>query len=270
MRCSAMTVMIAVMLTMVLGGCEKEEDDFVQRTVSYGLVAKDVEGVEGTVTFMEFRYVTVIVIEVSGSGASSHPAYIHESPEVTGGAVAITLSPVVNGYSSTTVDKLDNYTTIGYEGLSMFDGHLSIRMSSNDLSTMIAVADIGGNALTGDSMAYALSAVGGSGVSGSVLFKKRGNGNSLVNISLTGTNSGGTHPAMIKAAAAGSEGDSLVAVTLNDVNGASGKSSTDLRALDNGTFISYDQWLTYDGHVTVQESDLLSEVTISRGNIGSN
>jgi len=265
-----MTAMIAVMLTMVLGGCDKEEDDFVQRTVSYDLVSKDMDGVEGKVTFMEFRSVTVIVIEVTGSGASSHPAYIHAGSEVTGGAVEITLSPVVNGYSSTTVDKLDNYTAISYEGLSLFDGHLSIRMSSNDLSTMIAVADIGGNALTGDTTSYVLSAAGGSGVSGSMLLRKRANGNSLVAISLNGTSGGGTYPVFIRSGAVGSEVDGPVVKALNDVNGVSGKSYTDLRVLDSGTFIKYDGLLTYNGHVTVQESYLLMDVTISRGNIGSN
>lgn len=266
-----MTAMFAVMLTMVIGGCDEEEDVPEQKITSYGLVAKDLTGVAGTVTFTELSStVTIIDIEVTGSSASSHPANIHLSSEVSGGSVSITLTPVVNGYSSTTVTKLDNNTNISYDELILFDGHLSVRQSSSDLTTVIAVADIGGNALTANSQSYTLNAVGASGVSGSALFQRRNNGNSLVTVSLTGTNEGSVHPAVIRVGSVESVGGGPVSMTLNPVNGASGKSYTDLRALDSGEAISYVQFLAYGGYMTIQESTLLMEVTLCQGNIGSN
>jgi len=270
-RLPAMTAMFAVMLTMVLGGCDKEDDDPEKRTTSYDLQAKDLTGVAGKVTFTELSStVTIIDIEVTGSGSSSHPANIHLNSQVSGGSVSITLEPVVNGYSSTTVTKLNNNTAINYEQLVAFDGHLSIRQSSSNLTTVIAVADIGGNRLTADSKSYNLNQVGASGVSGSALFQKRANGNSLVTVTLIGTNEGGIHPVKMRAGSVESVGGGPVVATLNAVNGTSGKSYTDLRALDNSTSISYDQLLAYSGYMTVQESNLLMEVTLCQGNIGSN
>lgn len=266
-----MAAMFAVMLTMALAGCDKEDDDTEKRSTSYDLVAKDVTGVTGKVTFTEFSStVTIIDIEVAGSGSSSHPAHIHLNSEVAGGAISITLTPVANGYSSTTVTKLDNNTAINYEQLIQFDGYLSVHQSSSNLSSIVAVADIGGNALTSSSKSYSLSAVNASGVNGSALFQKRVNGNSLVTVSLTGTNEGNVHPVVIRSGSIESVGGGPVVVTLNPVNGTSGVSRTDLRTLGNGTPISYDQWSAYSGYVSVQESELLMEVTLCHGNIGSN
>jgi hypothetical protein len=266
-----MTAMFAVMLTMVLGGCDKEDDDPEKQTTTYDLQSKDLTGVAGKVTFTELSStVTIIDIEVTGSGSSSHPANIHMNSEVTGGSVSITLSPVVNGYSSTTITKLDNNTAINYGQLIQYDGHLSIRQSSSSLTTVIAVADIGGNKLTASNKSYNLNQVSASGVSGTVLFQKRTNGDSLVTVSLSGTNEGGNHPVRMRAGSVESVGGGPVVATLNAVNGTSGKSYTDFRALDNSTSISYDQLLAYSGYVTVHESDLLLEVTLCQGNIGSN
>ena len=88
-RLPAMTAMFAVMLTMVLGGCDKEDDDDTEkRTTSYDLQAKDLTGVAGKVTFTELSStVTIIDIEVTGSGSSSHPANIHLNSQVSGGSV---------------------------------------------------------------------------------------------------------------------------------------------------------------------------------------
>lgn len=266
-----MTAMFAVMLTIVLGGCDKDDEDPEQRTTSYDLQAKDLTGVEGKVTFTELSStVTIIDVEVTGSGSSSHPANIHLSSVVEGGSVSISLSPVVNGYSSTTVTKLDDNTAVNYDQLVAYDGHFSVRQSSTQMATVIAVADIGGNKLTADNKAFTLNQVGASGVSGSVLFQKRTNGNSLVTVSLIGTNDGGSHPAVIRAGSLESVGGGPVVITLNPVNGTSGKSYTDLRGLDNGTSISYDQMLAYSGYMAIQESTLLFDVTLCQGNIGSN
>jgi hypothetical protein len=270
-KIQAMTAMLALMLTMALGGCDDDEPEPDKRMTSYDLVAKDVTGVTGKVTFTEFSStVTIIDIEVVGSGSSSHPAHIHLNSVATGGSISITLSPVVNGYSSTTVTKLDNNTAINYEQLIIFDGYLSVHQSSSNLSTIVAVADIGGNALTASSKSYNLSAVNTSDVNGSVLFQKRVNGNSLVTISLTGTNDGNSHPVVIRSGSIESVGGGPIVATLNPVNGTSGQSSTDLRTLTNGIAVSYDQWLAYSGYMSIQESELMMEVTLCHGNIGSN
>jgi hypothetical protein len=266
----ASVAVLAVMLTTVLVGCDKDED-VVERTTTYDLQVKDQLGVSGTVKFTESSStVTVIDITLVGGDEASHPTHIHLNSAVVGGAIAITLSPVVNGHSSTAVTKLDNNSAISYSQLIEFDGYLNIHQSNNNMNTIIAQTDIGGNALTGNNKTYALAQAGVSGVSGNALFEKRKNGTTLVTVSCTGTISGGSHPAVFHVGSVATVGGGPITKTLNPVNGATGKSYTQLSALNNGTLISYDQTLVYDGYLSVHESQLLMESVLCQGNIGSN
>jgi len=265
------TAMMAVMLTTVLVGCDKDDDDPELRTTTYDLQVKDQLGVSGTVKFTEIsNMVTRIEFALVGGDEASHPAHIHLNSAVVGGAIAITLNPVINGSSSTDVTKLDNNSAISYSQLLDFDGYVNVHQSSNDMNTIIAQADMGGNALTGNNKTYVLAQVGVSGVSGNALFEKRKNGSSLVTVTCTGTIAGGSHPAAIRVGSVSTVGGGPITKTLNPVNGATGKSYTQLSALNNGTSISYDNVLTYDGYLTVHESQLLMENVLCQGNIGSN
>lgn len=239
----------AVMFTMVIGGCKKEDDKTPNKT-TYDLKVKDQLGIAGTVTFTETNSTTTTIeITMTGGSSENHPAHIHLNSAVEGGSIALSLNPVTGGHSTTVVTKLDNNNAINYSQLILFDGYINVHESSIALGTIVAQTDIGGNALTTTNKSYTLSAVGASGVSGTALFEKRKNGNSLITISLNGTLAGGVHPAIIHIGSVATVGGGPTVKTLIPVDGTTGKSYTTLRTLDNGTPISYDDVIVYDGYL---------------------
>ena len=90
----------------------------------------------------------------------------------------------------------------------------------------------------------------------------------MITISLIGTTAGGDHPAHIHANSA-TQGGGIV-LDLKNVSGATGKSVTSVNALNNGTAITYDELLTYNGYVNVHLSAAALATLIAQGNIGSN
>lgn len=250
-------------------GCKKDDANVPNKT-TYDLKIKDQLGISGTVTFTETSTtVTTITIKVNGASATNHPAHIHMNSAVEGGSITLSLNPVdAEGNSTTTVTKLDDNTPVNYSQLINYDGYLNVHESSSSLGTIIAQTDIGGNAITSTQKSYTLDAVNASGVSGTALFEKRKNGNTLVTISLNGTLAGNDYPANIRLGSVTTVGGGPVRRSLSDVNGASGKSYTNVRTLNSGTPITYDDWLVYDGYIAVENSGI--GTTIAQGNIGNN
>lgn len=254
----------------IMAGCKKEDAPEPKKTV-YDLKVKDQLGVSGTVTFTETSStITTIEISLTGGSSDNHPAHIHANSAVEGGSITISLNPVVNGKSSTQVSKLDDNSAINYSQLIAYDGYLNVHQSANNLSTIIAQTDIGGNELAGPNVTYNLDAAGASGVSGTAIFEKRKNGNTLISINLNGTLANGIHPAAIHIGSVATVGGGPVVKTLNAVNGATGKSYTNMRTLNDGTPINYDNVLVYDGYLAVHESELLMANVLCQGDIGSN
>jgi hypothetical protein len=259
--------LLAIILAMVVGGCKKDSPAAAKTT--YQLMVKDQLGVSGTVTFTQLSStVTIVDIALTGGDSTSHPAHIHLNSAVEGGAIAVSLNPVVGGKSSTMVSALDNTTAISYNQLLAFDGYVNVHESITNLGTIIAQGDIGGNALTSSTKSYALDTVGAFGVFGTALFSKRVNGNTLVSISLTGAIAGGTYPAAIHLGSVATVGGGPVVKTLTAIDGTTGKSFSNIRTLDNGTVITYDNLLVYDGYLAVTQS-AITPVTICQGNIGT-
>src|SRR5687768_11064676 len=121
--------------------------------------------------------------------------------------------------------------------------------------------------LTGNSKTYELSPVSDAGVSGTVTFAERDDDQILVTIQLTGTQSG-THPAHIHANSAAETGG--IVLDLTAVNGADGKSETVVKSLNDGTAISYEDLLAFDGYVNVHASESDLGTLIAQGDIGEN
>ena len=94
------------------------------------------------------------------------------------------------------------------------------------------------------------------------------NGNTLVSISLLGTLSGGAYPAAIRLGSVATVGGGPITKTLSVVDGTTGKSFSNIRTLDAGTAISYDDLLVYDGYLTISQS-ALTPIVICQGNIGT-
>jgi len=251
-------------VVMISNGCA--EKDPAPKSTVYDLKAEDVLGVTGTVTFTETS-ATLATIDIALFGAPSgtHPAELRMNSAVEDGDVVVQLNPIdETGKSSTVV------TAKTYAQLISYDGFIKIHKSNFEPNVILARGDIGGNLITSTNKTYQLAAIGTYGVSGNALFEKRLNGNTLVTISLIGTISGDTYPASINLGNIASIGGGPVVKTLNHVDGASGKSYTNIRALNSGIAISYNNWLMYDGYINIQQTSVNSDHIICHGNIGTN
>lgn len=256
--------MVAVTALITIVGCEK--DDQLGSKTSYNLKGQDVLGVSGTATFTETgSNTTTIDLVLSGAPDGTHPAELCMNTVAEGGAVVVTLNPVDNtGKSSTKV------TSITYNQLIAYDGFIKVMKSTVEPLVILAQGDIGGNVITETNITYALDTIQPFGVFGTALFEKRENGNTLLTISLSGTISGETYPATINLSSISTIGGGPVTKTLNNVNGATGKSYTTLRKLDSGLNITYDNWLVYNGYINIYQTLPEFQNIISHGNIGSN
>lgn len=255
--------MLTVAILLVVG-CKK--DDAPAQKTSYNLVVKDILGVTGKVTFTETSSTTTTIdIALANAPAGSHPANLYMNSVVEQGAVVVPLNPVdASGKSSTTI------TTMSYRQLIAYDGCIKVFKSSGEPEVILAQGDIGGNVITTTNKSYTLNSIGTFGVSGTALFEKRENGNTLVTISLTGTIAGQSYPATINLGSVESVGGGPIVKILTNVNGTTGKSYSNIRQLDSGTAVTYDNWLVYLGYINIYQTSALSANIISSGNIGSN
>lgn len=115
---------------------------------------------------------------------------------------------------------------------------------------------------------YTLNALDNSGVSGSVIFRKMSATSTLIIVQLTGTKAGDSHPAHIHANNAAAGGP--IVIDFTPVDGATGKSETTVTQLKDGTPITYEGLLAYNGHVNIHKSQAEIAIMIAQGNIGSN
>ena len=241
--------MLSALMLLVAGGCKKDET--TPQKTTYDMSVKDVLGVTGTITFTETSSTkTTIDIVLKNAPEGTHPA---------------NLDPVdANGKSSTIV------TTMTYSQLIAYDGCIRVMKSALEPNVIVAQGDIGGNVLTTTNKSYTLTEIGVYGVSGTALFEKRVNGNTLVTISLTGTITGDSYPASINLGSTTSVGGGPVVKILNNVDGTTGKGFTNIKNLLDGTAVTYDNWLVYDGYINVYQATIGLNNIICQGNIGSN
>ncbi len=256
------TIVVAVFALMSVAGCDK--DDTVSET-SYDLKVEDVLGVTGKANFIETGNSVNIDLVLYGAPSGTHPAELLMNTVAEGGAVVLTLNPVdETGKSSTKV------TSFTYNQLVAYDGFIKVMKSAIEPLVILAQGDIGGNVITDTYISYNLDTVGAYGVSGTARFDKRENGNALVTLSLNGTIAGETYPATINLSSISTIGGGPVTKTLSSVNGATGKSYTTIRKLNNDLNITYANWLTYDGYINVYQTSVDFVNIISQGDIGSN
>jgi hypothetical protein len=258
--------MLSSLLLLIVVGCKKDDNTTPAQRKSYDLKVKDVLGVSGTVTFIETSTASsTIEITIVNAPSGSHPAFLMMNSEVEDGPIALNLNPVdANGKSSTLV------STMTYSQLNAYDGYIKVTKSSNEPGIILAQGDIGGNVITTTNKSYTLDTIGVYGVSGTALFEKRVNGNTLITLTLAGTIQGAVYPASINLGSITSVGGGPVVGLLSNVNGTTGKSFSNIRKLDSGLAITYDNWLVYDGYINIYQSPLTAGNIIAHGNIGSN
>lgn len=262
-----LTMLTAVIMLMFSDGCSKSSSTPTPaRKTTYSLMVKDVLGVSGTATFTETNsIVTTIDLVLSGAPSGSHPAELCMNSAVEGGTVVITLNPVDATGKSSTADP-----TMTYSQLIVYDGFIRVHKSSSEPNVILAQGDIGGNVITTTNKTYTLDTIGVFGVSGTALFEKRVNGNTLVTIMVTGAIAGDVYPATINLGSIASVGGGPVVKALSNVDGTTGKSFTNIRKLDSGVAITYDNWLVYDGYINIYQTAVGLGNIICHGNIGSN
>lgn len=259
-----LAMVIAIVAMMTVSGCQK--DDPPAAETSYDLKVQDVLGVRGTATFIEAENnSTTIHIVLFGAPSGVHPAELRMNSAVEGGSVVLNLNPVdATGESSTLV------TSMSYNELIDYDGFIQVLKSSTEPHIILAKGDIGGNVITDTNVSYPLEDAGSFGVSGTALFEKRKNGNSLVTLDLDGTIAGEIYPATINLSSISTIGGGPITKTLSNVNGTTGKSYTTIRKLDGGLDITYDDWLVYNGYINIYQTAAEFGNIICQGNIGSN
>ncbi|WOK08083.1 hypothetical protein RT717_05480 [Imperialibacter roseus] len=121
---------------------------------------------------------------------------------------------------------------------------------------------------TGQSKTYALAAVANPSISGSVAFIENDDNSTTVTISLNNTPAGGQHPAHIHMNTAAEGGD--IAITLGTVDGGTGESTVTFSTFDDGTPVTYDDLMTYDGYINVHLSATELGTIVAQGDIGQN
>jgi len=241
-------------------------------SVTYTLDSLAIPTISGEATFSQRNNGTTLVeIMLEGTPeGGEHPAHIHVNSAAEGGGIAISLTSVdgTTGMSRTQVAAFDDGTPITYEGLLDYDGYINVHLSAADLATIVAQGDIGANALTGESVTYALNDVDMSGVSGTATFSQRKDGTSLVSLVLTGTPDGGNHPAHIHYNSAEEGGG--IAISLTNVDGTTGLSKTSVSRTDNNIDISYAELIEFDGYINVHLSPDDLATIVAQGDIGAN
>jgi len=120
----------------------------------------------------------------------------------------------------------------------------------------------------GETKEYTLNEMSDSGVSGTVTFMENEDGSTTVEFDLNGTPEDGMHPAHIHMGTAAEGGD--IAVSFEPIDGATGMSTTEVSTLDDGTTVTYEELVNYDGYINVHLSADELETIVAQTDIGEN
>ncbi|MBT8232064.1 MAG: hypothetical protein HKO66_00925 [Saprospiraceae bacterium] len=121
---------------------------------------------------------------------------------------------------------------------------------------------------TGNSVTYDLSERSNSGVSGTVEFVELTDGQVQIELDLSGTLNGNTHPAHVHMNSAAFGGGILI--SLDPVDGSTGSSVTIVSTKDDGSSFDFSMVENLDAYVNVHKSASELDVVVAQGDIGSN
>ena len=226
--------------------------------------------VSGSATFEQREdNSTLITLRISGTKTGViFPSSIHFNSIAEGGDLAISLTDIdgTTGKSTTIVTKLNNGSPVSYNHLLDFDGHIMILDSSGNTTNPLIQEDIGQNVLTGNQKVYLINSVSDPNIKGTVTFAERENRETLITVDLINDNSATQRPGHIHRNTAAEDGE--IAVRLKETVG--GKSSTNVSELEDGTIITYDELIQFDGYVNIHASFSQISVFVAQGDIGQN
>ena len=121
--------------------------------------------------------------------------------------------------------------------------------------------------VSGKNRIYELSSITDDRIDGQVTIRERNDGTTQLELSLNGIRPEAVHPAYIHFNTALEGGG--IAITLTPVDGNSSSSVTEISKLDNGSPITYDELVSFDGHLNVQ-MDGNQGTVVTQGDIGEN
>ncbi len=245
-----------------------DEPELTGTSETYSLFPVGSDGKSGTLVLAEMvGGSTLVTIKLNGTtSGDSHPAHIHSGTAISGGPIVIDLEPVdgATGESVTVVTENADGTAVNYNQLvNVFDGHVNVHLSSNQLNVLISQTDIGANVLTGVTKTYPILAPNTSNSIGSLEMAQRLNGQTLISIIVDGELANETLDATIDQNSAAEDGN--VVIVLASIT--DGKSVTNVAALDNGDAIQYNQLISYNGHLSVTNQ---AGEEVGLGDIGGN
>ena len=119
-----------------------------------------------------------------------------------------------------------------------------------------------------NSKTYTLGTAGDAGIFGTAKFIENSDATLSIEIALENTVQASTHPAHIHFNTAAQGGD--IALSLEAVVGATGKSKTTFTTLNDGTSINYQALLNFNGYINVHQSAQALDVLVAQGDIGQN
>lgn len=115
---------------------------------------------------------------------------------------------------------------------------------------------------------YELHSVADPNIEGTATFVKLNDGATSITIQLSGTPADGRYPAHIHGNTAVEGGG--IEISLQPIDGASGRSVTIVRETDAGMPVSYEDLLEYDGYINVHLSQDNLSTIVAQGDIGQN
>jgi hypothetical protein len=125
-----------------------------------------------------------------------------------------------------------------------------------------------GDDFEGETKSFELYSVADPSISGTATFMENEDNSTTVEIELDGTPDGGMHPAHIHYNTAAEGGD--IAVSFEPIDGATGMSTTTFSTLDDGTNITYEEAINFDGYINVHLSADDLGTLVAQGDIGEN
>ncbi len=140
-------LLLFVIGSFLFTGCSKDDGPSQLRSQIYQLRYVDDPTLLGKVIFYENADgSTNVKMELNGTSSEVHPTYIYYNSLDKGGPIAITLDPCGCLVSNTRVSKLDDGTTVSFDDLINFNGHLKVHRSENHMETILLQGNIGKNA----------------------------------------------------------------------------------------------------------------------------
>ena len=148
-------VMLLALIVSISSCNNNNDDDFVSlvidrtdpaNSVMYELEGNTNSNISGEVTFARNQdNTTTVFVRLVGASDGIHPAAIHYGSKEEGGSQAIQLNACECLESETVVSQLDDGTSINFDQLINFDGHLNVFESEALSDVIIAQTNIGSN-----------------------------------------------------------------------------------------------------------------------------